>query len=62
MKWYHFDPFKHIPKEQCTVGALRAQAEGHDVSIQALSHHQSSAEDKLAAWEQQIQAAAAQQS
>lgn len=39
MRLYHFEPFKHIPREQATVGALRKQAEGHDVSIQALSHH-----------------------
>ncbi|PQP48610.1 amidohydrolase family protein, partial [Mycolicibacterium austroafricanum] len=39
MRWYHWDPFTHIPKEQATVGALRKAAEGHDVSIQALSHH-----------------------
>jgi len=26
MRLYTFDPFKHIPREQCTVGALRAQA------------------------------------
>jgi predicted TIM-barrel fold metal-dependent hydrolase len=39
MRWYSFDPFSHIPKEQATVGALRRAAEGHDVSIQALSHH-----------------------
>jgi predicted TIM-barrel fold metal-dependent hydrolase len=38
MRWYHFDPFSHIAKEQATVGALRRAAEGHDVSIQALSH------------------------
>jgi predicted TIM-barrel fold metal-dependent hydrolase len=38
MRLYHFDPFAHIPKDQCTVGALRKSAEGHDVSIQALSH------------------------
>ncbi|MBB2991897.1 putative TIM-barrel fold metal-dependent hydrolase [Mycolicibacterium iranicum] len=38
MRWYHFDPFTHIPKEQATVGALRKAAEGHDVSIQALSN------------------------
>ena len=37
MRWYHLDPFTHIPKEQATVGALRKAAEGHDVSIQALS-------------------------
>ncbi len=23
MRWYRFDPFAHIPREQCTVGALR---------------------------------------
>jgi hypothetical protein len=39
MRWYHFDPFTHISREQATVGALRKAAEGHDVSIQALSHH-----------------------
>jgi len=40
MRWYHWDPFTHIPKEQATVGALRKAAEGHDVSIQALSHRE----------------------
>jgi predicted TIM-barrel fold metal-dependent hydrolase len=40
MRWYSFDPFSHIPKEQATVGALRKAAEGHDVSIQALSHRE----------------------
>ncbi|BBZ68163.1 amidohydrolase [Mycolicibacterium insubricum] len=39
MRLYHFDPFAHIPREQCTVGALRSTVEGHDVSIQALSQH-----------------------
>ena len=38
MRWYHWDPFTHISREQSTVGALRKAAEGHDVSIQALSH------------------------
>lgn len=37
MRWYHWDPFTHISKEQATIGALRKAAEGHDVSIQALS-------------------------
>ena len=40
MKWYNFDPFAHMSKEQATVGALRKAAEGHDVSIQALSKHE----------------------
>ena len=39
MRWYSFDPFTHITREQATVGALRKAAEGHDVSIRALSHH-----------------------
>jgi hypothetical protein len=26
MKWFRFDPFQHIPKDQLTVGALRAKA------------------------------------
>jgi hypothetical protein len=32
MKHFNFDPFKDIPRENCTVGALRAQAEGVDLS------------------------------
>ena len=26
MRDFHYDPFAHRPKEQCTVGALRAEA------------------------------------
>ncbi|MEZ5168362.1 MAG: amidohydrolase family protein [Acidimicrobiales bacterium] len=37
MDWYHFDPFVHVPRDQATVGALRAQAAGHDVSIKSWS-------------------------
>lgn len=32
MRWYHFDPFAVRPRERCTVGALRAEVAGHDVS------------------------------
>ena len=35
MRWYSFDPFAHRAKEQCTVGALRAEAGDHDVSIRS---------------------------
>jgi predicted TIM-barrel fold metal-dependent hydrolase len=35
MRWYSFDPFTHRPKKQSTVGALRAEAGDHDVSIQS---------------------------
>ena len=36
MQWYSYDPFSVIPRDQCTVGALRAQAAGHDVSERPL--------------------------
>ncbi len=35
MRWYSFDPFTHRTREQSTVGALRAEVSGHDVSIRA---------------------------
>jgi predicted TIM-barrel fold metal-dependent hydrolase len=35
MRWYRFDPFAHRPREQCTVSALRAEVEGHDVSVRS---------------------------
>lgn len=35
MRWYSYDPFAHIKKEDATVGALRAQAAGHDVEIRS---------------------------
>ena len=33
MKFFRFDPFAIRPREKCTVGALRGEAAGHDVSI-----------------------------
>jgi predicted TIM-barrel fold metal-dependent hydrolase len=35
MRFFRFDPFSIRPRERCTVGALRAEAAGHDVSIQS---------------------------
>ncbi|MHB8466186.1 MAG: amidohydrolase family protein [Acidimicrobiales bacterium] len=35
MRHFSFDPFSVNPREACTVGALRAKAAGHDVSIVA---------------------------
>ncbi|HEX6392544.1 MAG TPA: amidohydrolase family protein [Acidimicrobiales bacterium] len=32
---FGYDPFSVLPKEECTVGALRRKAAGHDVSITA---------------------------
>jgi predicted TIM-barrel fold metal-dependent hydrolase len=37
MRWYSFDPFQHVPREQATVGALRASVAGHDISVQSRS-------------------------
>jgi hypothetical protein len=48
MRWYQFDPFTDVPKDQATVGALRAAVAGHDVSIQPRSRKFVAAEDKLA--------------
>jgi hypothetical protein len=36
MRNFSYDPFAHIPREQCTVGALRAQAA--DVDTTPVSH------------------------
>lgn len=33
MEWYSYDPFSVLPREECTVGALRAKAADHDISI-----------------------------
>jgi hypothetical protein len=35
MRLFSFDPFSVRPREECTVGALRQQAAGHDVSIRS---------------------------
>jgi predicted TIM-barrel fold metal-dependent hydrolase len=35
MRWYQFDPFAARPRERCTVGALRAEVEGHDTSVRS---------------------------
>jgi predicted TIM-barrel fold metal-dependent hydrolase len=40
--FFQYDPFSVRPREKCTVGALRAEAVGHDVSVQSKgrrSHH-----------------------
>ena len=35
MRHFRYDPFRHIPKEQATVGALRAQATHVDLSLRS---------------------------
>jgi predicted TIM-barrel fold metal-dependent hydrolase len=59
MRWYSFDPFKHIRREQATVGALRKAAEGHDVSIQARSHHPKDPAASMASFAERAAAATA---
>jgi predicted TIM-barrel fold metal-dependent hydrolase len=60
LRWYSFDPFSHIPREEATVGVLRHKAAGHDVSIvpgavrkstpdETLALHRARAEEALAA-------------
>ena len=34
-RWYSFDPFAHVPKEQATVGALRQLAHGRDIATRS---------------------------
>ncbi|MGW4980856.1 amidohydrolase family protein [Streptomyces mirabilis] len=57
MRWYSFDPFTHVPREQATVGALRKRAEGHDVSIQSRSHRLIEPAEKLEAYRSRARAA-----
>ncbi|MET7892112.1 amidohydrolase family protein [Streptomyces mirabilis] len=57
MRWYSFDPFTHLPREQATVGALRKRAEGHDVSIQSRSHRLIEPAEKLEAYRSRARAA-----
>jgi predicted TIM-barrel fold metal-dependent hydrolase len=59
MRWYSFDPFAHVPREQATVGALRKAVEGHDISIQSRSHRIIAPEDKLAGFRERAAAAVA---
>jgi len=47
MRWYSFDPFAHVAKSEATVGALRRQAAGHDVSIMSRSTRVRTADEKL---------------
>ncbi|HZJ27657.1 MAG TPA: amidohydrolase family protein [Acidimicrobiia bacterium] len=37
MRWYQFDPFAHRARETCTVGALRAEVAGHDISTRSMN-------------------------
>jgi predicted TIM-barrel fold metal-dependent hydrolase len=59
MRLYHFEPFRDVPKEQATVGALRKAAAGHDVEIRALSNHDKvKSETSLAEFQENAKAVA----
>ena len=47
MRWYSFDPFRHVPKEEASVGALRAKAVDHDVSVMSRSTRVRTPDEKL---------------
>ena len=38
MRHFHYDPFAHIPREQATVAALRAEARDWDISLKSIKH------------------------
>ena len=38
MRHFRFDPFAHRPKEQCTVGVLRAGARDVDTTPRPAAH------------------------
>jgi predicted TIM-barrel fold metal-dependent hydrolase len=61
MRWFSFDPYSHVPKEEATVGALRAQAVGHDVSTMSRSTRVRTPDEKLEGFRSRaIRAVAAQ--
>ena len=61
MRWYSFDPFVHVAKPEATVGALRRQAAGHDVSIMSRSTRVRTADEKLEGFRKRARRAMAAQ-
>jgi predicted TIM-barrel fold metal-dependent hydrolase len=59
MRWYSFDPFSSVPRASATVGALRAQAAGHDVSVMARSTRVRTPDEKLEGFRQRARRAMA---
>jgi predicted TIM-barrel fold metal-dependent hydrolase len=59
MRWYSFDPFAHVAKEEATVGALRRAAAGHDVSVTARSTRVRTPDEKLEGFRQRARRALA---
>ena len=46
MAWYQYDPFTHIDRADCTVGALRALAADHDISVQSMDKGRHEGKDR----------------
>jgi len=61
MRWYSFDPFTHVAREDATVGALRRAAGGHDVSIMPRSTRIRTADEKLEGFRSRARRAVAAQ-
>ena len=59
MKWYSFDPFTHIKREDATVGALRKSVEGHDISVQSRSKRVTDPDAKIEEFRKRARAAIA---
>jgi predicted TIM-barrel fold metal-dependent hydrolase len=59
MRWYSFDPFSNVPKQEATVGALRAKAAGHDVSVMARGARVRTPDEKLEGFRRRAAQAAA---
>ena len=36
MRWFDYDPFAHLSRDQATVGALRSLAVGHDIAVRSM--------------------------
>ncbi|MGZ4703927.1 MAG: amidohydrolase family protein [Acidimicrobiales bacterium] len=61
MRWYSFDPFAHVTKAEATVGVLREQAAGHDVSVMSRSTRVRTADEKLEGFRSRARRAVAAQ-
>jgi hypothetical protein len=59
MRWYSFDPFVDVPREEATVGALRRSAAGHDVSVMSRSTRVRTPDEKLEGFRKRAERAVA---
>jgi hypothetical protein len=59
MRWYSFDPFQYVPRQDATVGSLRRAAAGHDVAVMARSKRIRTPDEKLEGFRQRAKRALA---